>query len=177
MAEPGPNSQFQALEIRMKRAEHWLNVVLCLVSPKCLSALLLLRPKSIHAASPETLRVRELIVVDDAGKERIVIAAPIPYPIVDGKTVKPSAQSRIYPGLLAKIEPLPCTSNAGEAARQGCKVTCAVGFGARQAGRERALRPRCITVGANWFHTVLSRGNIAAHNCLDLKRHTAPIDT
>jgi hypothetical protein len=54
----------------------------------CLSALLLLRPKSIHAASPETLRVRERIVVDDAGKERIVIAGPIPDPILDGKTVK-----------------------------------------------------------------------------------------
>jgi hypothetical protein len=42
-----------------------------------------------------------------------------------------SALSRIEPGLLAKIEPLPCTSIAGEAARQGCKVTCSVGFCAR----------------------------------------------
>jgi hypothetical protein len=89
MAEPMSNSQFQSLEIRMKRAEHRLKVVLCLLSLSlCLSASLLIRPKSIHAASPETLRVRELIVVDDAGKERIVIGAPIPDPMVDGKAVK-----------------------------------------------------------------------------------------
>src|ERR1035441_5229509 len=89
MAEPMSNSQFQSLEIRMKRAEHRLKVVLCLPwLSLCLSASLLIRPKSIHAASPETLRVRELIVVDDAGKERIVIGAPIPDPMVDGKAVK-----------------------------------------------------------------------------------------
>jgi len=77
------------MEIRMKRAECWLKVVICLLSlSMCLLASLLFRPKSIHAASPETLRVREIVVVDDAGKERIVIGAPIPNPIVDGKAVK-----------------------------------------------------------------------------------------
>jgi hypothetical protein len=77
------------MEIRMKRTERWLRFVVCLLSLSlCLSASLLFRPKSINAASPETLRVRELIVVDDAGKDRIVIAAPIPDPIVDGKALK-----------------------------------------------------------------------------------------
>jgi hypothetical protein len=37
-----------------------------------------------NASSPQT----RLVVLDDAGKEQIVIAAPIPDPVVDGKTVK-----------------------------------------------------------------------------------------
>jgi hypothetical protein len=89
MAEPALNSHFRSLEIRMKRAERLLKVVLCsFLLFLCYFASLILRPKPIQAASPETLRVRKLVVLDDAGKERIVIAAPIPDPVVDGKTVK-----------------------------------------------------------------------------------------
>jgi hypothetical protein len=89
MAEPTLNSHFQSLEIRMKRTERSLKVVLCsFLLLLCFSASLMLRPKSIQAASPETLRVRKLVVLDDAGKERIVIAAPIPDPVADGKTLK-----------------------------------------------------------------------------------------
>jgi hypothetical protein len=77
------------LEIRMKRLERSLKVVLCsFLLLCCVCAGLMLRPKSIQAASPETLRVRKLIILDDAGKERIVIAAPIADPVVDGKAIK-----------------------------------------------------------------------------------------
>ena len=73
------DSQLQGQEIPMNRAETRLKAALCLLSLSlCFTASSLFRPESTHAASLETLRVRELIVVDDAGKERIVIGAPIP---------------------------------------------------------------------------------------------------
>ena len=89
MSEAKLNSDFQSLEIRVKRAERLLELVLCsFVLLVCFFASAILRSKSIQAASTETLRVRKLVVLDDAGKERIVIAAPIPDPVVDGKAVK-----------------------------------------------------------------------------------------
>jgi hypothetical protein len=89
VAEATLNSHFRSLEIRMKRTERLLKVVLCsFLLFLCYFASLMLRPKPIQAASSETLRVRKLVVLDEAGKERIVIAAPIPDPVVDGKTVK-----------------------------------------------------------------------------------------
>jgi hypothetical protein len=89
MAEPTLDSHLQSLEIRMKRMERSLKLMLCsFLLLLCFLASVMLRSKSIQAASPETLRVRKLVVVDDAGRERTVIAAPIPDPVVDGKTVK-----------------------------------------------------------------------------------------
>lgn len=38
-----------------------------------------------QSAQPQKLRLRELDIVDDKGRERIVIAAPLPEVIVDGK--------------------------------------------------------------------------------------------
>jgi hypothetical protein len=38
--------------------------------------------------NPQELRVRELAVVDEHGTERVLIAAPVPYAIVNGKRVK-----------------------------------------------------------------------------------------
>ena len=40
------------------------------------------------AAQPEMLTVKRLAVVDERGTERVVIAAPLPDPIVQGKHVK-----------------------------------------------------------------------------------------
>ena len=37
-----------------------------------------------------------------------------------------SALSRIYPDLLAKIEPPPGTRFSGEAGREGCKAACSL---------------------------------------------------
>src|SRR5579864_6129971 len=39
-------------------------------------------------ADPEDLRVKRLAVIDGNGIERVVIAAPVPDPIIDGKRVK-----------------------------------------------------------------------------------------
>jgi hypothetical protein len=39
-------------------------------------------------APPESLTVKRLAVVDDKGTERVVIAAPLPDPLILGKRVK-----------------------------------------------------------------------------------------
>jgi hypothetical protein len=40
------------------------------------------------ATQPDVLRVKRLAVVDDNGTERVVIAAPLPDPIILGMGVK-----------------------------------------------------------------------------------------
>jgi hypothetical protein len=45
-------------------------------------------PRTVGAAAPESLTVKRLAVVDDKGTERIVIAAPLPDPVVQGQRVK-----------------------------------------------------------------------------------------
>ena len=40
------------------------------------------------SAQPEMLTVKRLAVVDEKGTERIVIAAPLPDPLIQGKRVK-----------------------------------------------------------------------------------------
>ena len=47
-------------------------------------SLLLRLPWQAHAAKPQSLRVRRLAVVDEKGTERVVIAAPLPEPIIHG---------------------------------------------------------------------------------------------
>jgi hypothetical protein len=44
--------------------------------------------QSVLAAAPESLIVKRLAVVDEKGTERIVIAAPLPDPVVQGQRVK-----------------------------------------------------------------------------------------
>ena len=46
--------------------------------------------ESVRAAVSESLTVRRLAVVDDKGTERVVIAAPLPDPIVQGQRFKRS---------------------------------------------------------------------------------------
>src|ERR1700747_1766290 len=40
------------------------------------------------AARPEMLTVKRLAVVDEKGTERVVIAAPLPDPVIQGKRMK-----------------------------------------------------------------------------------------
>jgi hypothetical protein len=44
--------------------------------------------QGVNAAAPESLIVKRLAVVDEKGTERIVIAAPLPDPVVQGQRVK-----------------------------------------------------------------------------------------
>lgn len=43
---------------------------------------------TVHAPPTDKLRVPELAIVDEQGRERIVLAAPLPDPIVNGKVRK-----------------------------------------------------------------------------------------
>jgi hypothetical protein len=48
-------------------------------------ALVLFGTERLGVAQTQKIRVRELDIVDEKGRERIVIAAPLPEPLVDGK--------------------------------------------------------------------------------------------
>jgi hypothetical protein len=84
-----PNVQVQLiwLEKRLHRAERgllinklgWITIVVL--------GVLLLWTKSfgVVQAQSQKLRLRELDIVDQKGRERIVIASPLPDPIVNGK--------------------------------------------------------------------------------------------
>jgi hypothetical protein len=81
---------FQCLERRLRRSERWTK--LSIAGWGATLALLLATHSisSVHArdSEPDKLRVRQLTIVDDKGRERIVIAAPLPDPVVQGKVQK-----------------------------------------------------------------------------------------
>src|SRR6185437_17117229 len=84
---PNVQTQIASLEKRLRRAERgllinrlgWITVVVI--------GLLLLWTKNfgVVQAQSQKLRLRELDIVDQKGRERIVIASPLPDPIVNGK--------------------------------------------------------------------------------------------
>jgi hypothetical protein len=72
---------------RSERRTRWLTIFLVLqfvvfVIVGCVTSVQSARP-----APPQALRVRELVVVDDKGVERVRIAANLPDPIIRGKRV------------------------------------------------------------------------------------------
>ncbi|MBV9081301.1 MAG: hypothetical protein JOZ62_01395 [Acidobacteriaceae bacterium] len=75
------------LQHRMRRAERallistlaWIAVAVVGVVFLCTTSF------SVVQAQSQKLRVRELDIVDQKGRERIVIASPLPDPIVNGK--------------------------------------------------------------------------------------------
>lgn len=42
----------------------------------------------VHAATPQNLKVRRLEVVDEKGVARVIISAPVPEPVINGKQGK-----------------------------------------------------------------------------------------
>src|SRR5438067_1779338 len=91
MEEQHPQSALQSLEARTDRLERWLKFTTCgwlmTVGVVGLAALIRrLQGESQPAQEPEDIvRVRQLIVVDDTGAERVVIGAPLPDPLVMGE--------------------------------------------------------------------------------------------
>lgn len=89
MESPTDQSRPTSVETRLLRSERWMMIGLLgwLVST-CL--ILVLFFERFHNPQPtsDTIRVRRLIVLDETGRERIVIASPLPDPKVDGKTGK-----------------------------------------------------------------------------------------
>jgi hypothetical protein len=87
MQPPNVQSQLVSLEKRMRRAERGLLLNKIGWGMVIVLGLLLIWTKSfgVVRAQSQTLRLRELDIVDEKGRERIVIAAPLPDPIVNGK--------------------------------------------------------------------------------------------
>jgi hypothetical protein len=82
-------SRLDSLEVRLKRSERWLLLALVgWVVTACFGIVLLLKRLHDPPSVSDTVRVHRLIVLDNAGKERIVIASPLPDPVVNGKTIK-----------------------------------------------------------------------------------------
>src|SRR6266481_1388443 len=80
-------SQFALMERRLHRTERWVQfhkIALTLLAGLVLLLLGTSRFGVVQAQS-QKLRLRELDIVDEKGRERIVIAAPLPEPVVDGK--------------------------------------------------------------------------------------------
>ncbi|MBV9765134.1 MAG: hypothetical protein JOZ48_09850 [Acidobacteriaceae bacterium] len=81
---------FRVLEERLQRSERWvrLSMIGWGITVTLLVAAIL--TSTVHARQPQTdkLRVRELAIVDEMGRERIVIAAPLPNPVVNGRVEK-----------------------------------------------------------------------------------------
>ena len=83
------SEQLDALQRRVSGLERKV-VLLTMCCAGLAIYLLLFGAESVMkaAARPEMLTVKRLAVVDEKGTERVVIAAPLPDPIVQGKRVK-----------------------------------------------------------------------------------------
>lgn len=84
------NVQLQSLEKRTRRLESWLRLSVC--GWLLTFSLLMLsawgwRSEAQQSASPASLRVSELIVVDQKGVERVRVGGDLPDAIIGGKRV------------------------------------------------------------------------------------------
>lgn len=76
-------------EARLQRCERWMPIaVVSWVITIALAATMLSKEHRSGQSAFGTIRTRSLIILDAAGKERIVLAAPLPDPIVDGERKK-----------------------------------------------------------------------------------------
>lgn len=86
--QPDLHSKMISLERRLLRAERGVVAHrICLIT----TLVLVLFPVwtnrfRVVQAQSDKLRLRELDIVDENGRERIVIASPIPQPVANGKT-------------------------------------------------------------------------------------------
>lgn len=89
MENPTDQSRFISLETRLLRSERWamFGLVGWLVTA---SLILVFLFKGFHHPQPtsDTIRVHRLVVLDEAGRERIVIASPLPDHMVNGEIAK-----------------------------------------------------------------------------------------
>src|ERR1700692_4551186 len=89
MKEAEMTEQPDALQQRVSSLERRV-VFLAMCCAALTTYLLLFGTRGVVKASaqPEMLTVKRLAVVDEKGTERIVIAAPLPDPLIQGKRVK-----------------------------------------------------------------------------------------
>ncbi|MGB9337115.1 MAG: hypothetical protein WCB14_19055 [Candidatus Acidiferrales bacterium] len=83
------NSEFESLQSQVKLLERKVRYLTigCIALLAC-AAVIAQQANARAESSPQSLTVKRLAVVDDKGIERVVIAAPLPDPIVHGKRVK-----------------------------------------------------------------------------------------
>ena len=79
--------RLKSLEERLRTSERWTKLSMFGWVVALILMLALMSTGNVHArdAQPDKLRVRELTIVDGEGRERIVIAAPLPDPVMNGK--------------------------------------------------------------------------------------------
>jgi len=76
-------------EARLRRCERWMPIaIISWLITIALATALLLTERRFAQDGSNTIRAHKLVIVDATGRERIVIAAPLPDPIVDGKSRK-----------------------------------------------------------------------------------------
>ncbi len=87
MEEQNIYQQLRSLDQRITKLKTWLKLAsvgwLLTVSAFIISATS--TPGRLHSLDADTVKLRKLVILDEENKERIVIAAPIPDPMVNGK--------------------------------------------------------------------------------------------
>ncbi len=89
MSQLSDLTRLDLLERRLKRFERWLWSIL--IGGIAIIGFLSVRPLKMSRgpqAVSDTLRVRQLVILDSEGRERIVIASPLPDPVVNGRTLR-----------------------------------------------------------------------------------------
>jgi hypothetical protein len=78
-----------SLERRLRRSERafWIALFGWMVTV-ALGMIIVLRISTYARTVSDTIRLRKLVVLDQERKERIVIAAPLPDPLVNGRRMK-----------------------------------------------------------------------------------------
>jgi hypothetical protein len=82
-------ARLDSLELRLRRSERsfWIALFGWMVTV-ALGVIILLRAAPDARTVSDTIRLHKLVVLDQEGKERIVIAAPLPDPLVNGRRMK-----------------------------------------------------------------------------------------
>jgi hypothetical protein len=84
MSEEQILARIMVLENRQKRTYQFAGLLVIAM----VGAIILQSRQIRDLESPQKLRVRELAVVDERGTERVLIAAPVPDPMISGKRHK-----------------------------------------------------------------------------------------
>lgn len=76
------------LKCAVLRLHKW--VLLLTIGWSCTVSIWVLRSRlwEVHAGQPQSLTLRRLAIVDEKGVERVVISAPVPKPIIQGRLGK-----------------------------------------------------------------------------------------
>jgi len=80
--------EIAALDRRISKLRNYVLILALLWAATTGAWLMKTSPYVARAAQPENLTVKRLAVVDEKGTERVVISAPLPEPMINGKRGK-----------------------------------------------------------------------------------------